>query len=74
MTDDEKERILGALNYKDENDKERKQNDTWVYTFLTLFSMVNAPNPNLEKEIAYIKGQVDTLEKIVLKREAENEK
>ena len=68
MTDLEKEKILGALNYKDENGEERKQNnDSWLPIFLTLFSMLNSQIPNiaLEKEVAYLHGKIDAIEKIV---------
>lgn len=72
MTDSEREKILGALNFKDENGEERKQNnDSWLPIFLTLFSMFNSQTPNiaLEKEVAYLHGKVDTLEKIITERE-----
>jgi len=60
MTDLEREKILEALNYKDESGEERKQNnDSWLPIFLALFSMVNSQTPNitLEKEVAYLHGK-----------------
>lgn len=40
MTDEEKEKILGALNYKDENGEERKSNnDLWLPLFLSMLAM-----------------------------------
>ena len=72
MTDLEKEKILDALNYKDENGEERKpNNDLWIPLFLSMFAMSGnqAPNIQLEKEVAYLSGKVDTLEKIIVSKE-----
>ena len=70
MTDLEREKILEALNYKDENGEERKSsnNGLWLPLFLSMFAMSGnqAPNIQLEKEVAYLSGKVDTLEKLLL--------
>lgn len=69
MTDLEREKILEALNYKDENGEERKSNNgLWLPLFLSMFAMSGnqAPNIPLEKEVAYLSGKVDTLEKLLL--------
>jgi len=72
MTNEEKEKILGALNYKDENGDERKpNNDLWIPLFLSMFAMSGNQTPNiqLEKEVAYLRGKVDILEKIIVSKE-----
>lgn len=72
MTDLEREKILDALNYKDENGEERKpNNDLWLPLLLSMFAMSGnqAPNIQLEKEVAYLSGKVDTLEKIIVSKE-----
>ena len=72
MTDEEKRKILEVLNCKDENGEERKSNnDLWIPLFLSMFAMSGsqAPNIQLEKEVAYLGGKVDTLEKIIALRE-----
>ena len=72
MTNEEKEKILGALNYKDENGDERKSNnDLWIPLFLSMFAMSGNQTPNiqLEKEVAYLRGKVDILEKIIVSKE-----
>ena len=72
MTNEEKEKILGALNYKDENGDERKpNNDLWIPLFLSMFAMSGNQTPNiqLEKEVAYLSGKVDALEKIIVSKE-----
>ena len=72
MTNEEKEKILGALNYKDENGDERKpNNDLWIPLFLSMFAMSGNQTPNiqLEKEVAYLRGKVDALEKIIVSKE-----
>lgn len=71
MTNEEKEKILEALNYKDENGEERKSsNDLWIPLFLSMLAMSGSQTPNiqLEKEVAYLSGKVDTLEKIILEK------
>lgn len=70
MTDEEKEKILEALNYKDENGEERKSS-MWLPLFLSLLAFSGGsqtPNIQLEKEVAYLSGKVDTLEKIILEK------
>lgn len=69
MTNEEKEKILEALNYKDENGEERKSS-MWMPLFLSMLAMSGSQTPNiqLEKEVAYLGGKVDTLEKIILER------
>lgn len=70
MTNEEKEKILEALNYKDENGEERKSN-IWMPLFLSMLAMSGSQTPNiqLEKEVAYLGGKVDTLEKIIVSKE-----
>lgn len=71
MTDLEREKILEALNYKDENGEEHKpNNDLWLPLFLSMFAMSGSQTPNiqLEKEVAYLSGKVDTLEKIIVSK------
>lgn len=73
MTVEEKEKILEALNYKDENGEERKlNNDLWLPLFLSMFAMSGNQTPNiqLEKEVAYLSGKVDILEKIIVSKES----
>ena len=69
MTDEEKSKILEALNYKDENGEERKSS-MWMPLFLSMLAMSGSQTPNiqLEKEVAYLGGKVDTLEKIILEK------
>ena len=68
MTAEEKEKILEALNYKDENGEENKSS-MWM-PLLLMFAMSGSQTPNiqLEKEVAYLSGKVDTLEKIILEK------
>lgn len=70
MTNEEKEKILEALNYKDENGEESKSS-MWMPLFLLMFAMSGNQTPNiqLEKEVAYLGGKVDTLEKIIVSKE-----
>lgn len=71
MTNEEKEKILKALNYKDENGEECKSNNgLWLPLFLSMFAMSGSQSPNtqLEKEVAYLSGKVDTLEKIIVSK------
>ena len=44
---------------------------SWMPLFLSIFNMLNGNNSNvmLEKEVSYLQGKVDTLEKIVMKKE-----
>lgn len=69
MTDEEKEKILESLNYKDENGEERKSN-MWMPLFLLTLAMSGNQTPNiqLEKEVSYLSGKVDTLEKIIVSK------
>lgn len=69
MTNEEKEKILEALNYKDENVEERKSS-MWIPLFLLMFAMSGNQTPNIqfEKEVAYLGGKVDTLEKIIVSK------
>lgn len=71
MTDEEKSKILEALNYKDENGAERKTS-MWAPLFLSMLAMSGSQTPNiqLEKEVAYLSGKVDTLEKIILEKQS----
>lgn len=71
MTAEEKEKILEALNYKDENGEESKSS-MWMPLFLLMFAMSGsqAPNIQLEKEVAYLSGKVDILEKIIISKES----
>ena len=46
-------------------DKDKKINDMWLPLFMAMLTMGNQPDNRLEKEIAYLHGKVDTLEKIV---------
>ena len=70
MTDEDKSKILEALNYKDENGEERKSS-MWAPLFLSMLAMSGSQTPNvqLEKEVAYLGGKVDTLEKIIIGKE-----
>lgn len=71
MTTEEKEKILEALNYKDENGEERRpNNDLLLPLFLSMFAMSGSQTPNiqLEKEVSYLSGKVDTLEKIMVSK------
>lgn len=69
MTDEEKEKILEALNYKDENGEECKSS-MWMPLLLLMFAMSGNQTPNiqLEKEVSYLSGKVDTLEKIIVSK------
>ena len=51
--------------------KNKSTNDTWLPLFLSLLTMVNSPTSNiqLEKEVSYLSGKVDTLEKIIVSKE-----
>lgn len=56
----------------DEKEKSN-ENDAWLATMLTLLStsLLNNPIPKdttLEKEVAYLHGKIDVLEKIVLEK------
>lgn len=71
MTDLEREKILDALNYKDENGEERRpNNDLLLPLFLSMLAMSGsqAPNIQLEKEVSYLSGKVDSLEKIIVSK------
>lgn len=69
MTNEEK-KILEALNYKDENGEERKSS-MLMPLLLLMFAMSGNQTPNiqLEKEVSYLSGKVDTLEKIIVSKE-----
>lgn len=69
IADEEKEKILESLNYKDENDEENKT-DMWIPLFLLTFAMSGSQTPNiqLEKEVSYLSGKVDTLEKFIVSK------
>ena len=69
-TDEEKEKILESINYKYENDEENKT-DMWIPLLLLTLAMSGGQTPNiqLEKEVAYLSGKVDTLEKIIVSKE-----
>lgn len=66
MTDEEKEKMFEALNYKDENGEECKSS-MLMPLLLLMFAMSGNQTPNiqLEKEVSYLSGKVDTLEKII---------
>ena len=54
-------------------DEKEKSNDPWLATMLTLLSTSSLNNPTpkdttLEKEVAYLHGKIDVLEKIVLEK------
>ena len=51
--------------------KNKSTNDTWLILFLLLLMTSNnhAPNIQLEKEVSYLSGKVDTLEKIIISKE-----
>ena len=51
--------------------KNESKNDTWLPLFLSLLMMGNshAPDIQLAKEVAYLSGKVDTLEKIIISKE-----
>jgi len=54
-------------------DEKEKSNDAWLATMMTLLStsLLNNPIPKdttLEKEVAYLNGKIDVLEKIVLEK------
>lgn len=70
MSDEEKEKILESLNYKDENNEENKT-DMWIALLLLTLAMSDnhTPNIQLEKEVSYLSGKVDTLEKIIVSKE-----
>lgn len=71
MTDEEKQKILEMMNSKDGERYNVENSNLWAIAFLALFSMVNVPNSNLEKEVSFLSGKVDTLEKIMLARKKE---
>ena len=64
MTDNEK-----AFN---KYPKDKGETDMWLPLFLSLLAFSGGsqtPNIALEKEVAYLHGKVDTLEKIITERE-----
>lgn len=71
MTEEEKQKILEMMNCKDGERHNPENSNSWALAFLALFSIVNAPNSNLEKEVAFLSGKVDTLEKMILAGEKE---
>lgn len=54
------------------DEKEKSSNDAWLATMMTLLSTSLLNNPikdtTLEKEVAYLNGKIDVLEKIVLEK------
>lgn len=64
-TDNEK-----AFGENNETSKNKSTNDTWIPLFLSMLAMTGNQTPNiqLEKEVAYLSGKVDTLEKIILEK------
>lgn len=68
MTDEEKQKILEMMNYKDGERHNVENSNSWAIAVMALFLMVNTPNSNLEKEVAFLGGKVDTLEKMMLSR------
>lgn len=66
----DEEKILEALNCKDENDEENKT-DMWISLLLLTLAMSGSQSPNtqLEKEVSYLSGKADTLEKIIASKE-----
>ena len=48
-------------------DEKEKKPDLWLPIFMSLLTSMNQPI-ELEKEVAYLKGKIDTLEKIVISK------
>jgi len=66
MSDNQK--IFGKFPKEGEEDKNK--NDIWLPLFLSILAMTGSQPSNtmLEKEVSYLHGKVDTLEKIILER------
>lgn len=50
---------------------ENKFDDMWMPLFLSILAMLGNQTPNiqLEKEVSYLSGKVDTLEKIIVSKD-----
>lgn len=73
MTEEFKE-LLNSLSGNKETEKTKEpqfdspngNSDLFIPLFLTLLAFSNSPNAQLEKELSFMEGKVDTLEKMVI--------
>lgn len=56
---------FGDFETKPKPKKEENTNNLWLPIFLTLLTFNNTSNIPLEKEISYLQGKVNTLEKLI---------
>lgn len=60
--------MLNLCNTPSSNDEDKNKDDLWWKLFPLLFTFANQPQNNviLEKEVAYMRGRLDVLEKVVI--------
>lgn len=60
--------MLNLGNTSSSNNEDKSKDDLWWKLFPLLFTFANQPQNNviLEKEVAYMRGRLDVLEKIVM--------
>ena len=60
--------MLNFCNGSSPDDKDKSNDDLWWKLFPLLLTFANQPQSNtlLEKEVAYMRGRLDVLEKIVM--------
>lgn len=60
--------MLNLCNTSSSNNEDKSKDDLWWTLFPLLFAFANQPQSNttLEKEVAYLRGRLDVLEKIVM--------
>ena len=63
--------MLNLCNTSSFNDEDKSKDDLWWKPFPLLFTFANQSQNNtlLEKEVAYMRGRLDVLEKIVMESE-----
>lgn len=72
MTNEEIKELYNKIyGEKTDESNEKSKNDMWLPLFLSLLAFSSGgqtPNIALEKEVAYLQGKIDAIEKIITER------
>ena len=64
--------LFNTIQKEEKKEEPPKGGDLWLPLFLSLLTMQSSKSPdveNLEKQVAYLGGKIDLLERIIIEKE-----